>query len=172
MTGDIFHKLDLAARHAAPGAVTLILVLVGVTPTHLPYYSAIAPMLPLASVYYWGVHRPDLMPMWLIFLVGLLHDVLTDSPIGLHAAILLLCQWVLLRQRRFLAGRPFAMLWFGYVVVVVGVGLLEWIGTGLYDLAVAPARPVLIRAVLTIALFPPLAWLFIQVHRGFLRAGD
>ena len=172
MTGDLLHKLDLAARHAAPGAVTLILVLVGVTPTQLPYYSSIAPLLPLASVYYWGVHRPDLMPMWLIFMVGLLHDALTDSPIGLHAAILLLCQWVLLRQRRFLVGRPFVVLWGGYAAVAVGVSLVEWIGTGLYDLAVAPARPVLVRTVLTIALFPPLAWLFIQVHRGFLRAGD
>ena len=172
MTGDLLHKLDLAARHAAPGAVTMILVLVGVTPTHLPYYSAIAPMLPLASIYYWGVHRPDLMPMWLIFTIGLLHDVLTDSPIGLHAAILLLCQWVLLRQRRFLVGRPFVVLWGGYAAVAVGVSLVEWIGTGLCDLAVAPARPVLVRTVLTIALFPPLAWLFIQVHRGFLRAGD
>lgn len=172
MTGDLLHKLDLAARHAAPGAVTLILVLVGVTPTNLPYYSAIAPMLPLASVYYWGVHRPDLMPMWLIFLVGLLHDVLTDSPIGLHAAILLLCQWILLRQRRFLIGQPFAILWLGYAVAVIGVGILEWIGIILYDAALIPIRPLLIRLVLTIAIFPPFAWLFIQVHRGFLKAGD
>lgn len=165
-----WQKLDQAGRRATPGVLSLLLVLFGAAPLYAPYYGPVAPVLPLIAVYYWSVHRPDLMPFWLVFLIGLLQDILTAGPTGLWAMILLACQWLLMGQRRFVVGRPFLLIWLGFVAVAAMALTLEWLASSAYHVAVMPTEPALFRALLTIALFPALFWLFVLVHRGFVQA--
>lgn len=46
------------ARHMVPFIVTLMLVLLAATPTHVPGVVRVGPMLSLIGVYYWSVYRP------------------------------------------------------------------------------------------------------------------
>ena len=172
MNTPVLHWLDGVARHAAPGAVTLFMVLLGVVPTDIPYFGAVAPALPLTAVYYWVVYRPDLMPRTLVFAAGLLDDVLTATPLGLHALIFLVVLWALLPQRRFLVGLPFPVVWLGFTGIMLAVTIAEWLLVTLYLFAPVPLGPLAIRAVLTIGLFPAVAWVYIHIHRGFLSATD
>ncbi|MEQ8966407.1 MAG: rod shape-determining protein MreD [Azospirillaceae bacterium] len=168
MTTTLLQRLDQAARYAAPAAITLFVVLLGVVPIHAPFYPAIAPMLVLMPVYFWTVHRPDLLPFPVTFAAGLLHDALTGAPLGLHAIVLLFCQGVVLTQRRFLAGKSFFVLWWGFLFTVVVATTLEWVLFGLYHAAAMPAEPVAFKALLTTALFPLPAWLFSHTQRSLL----
>lgn len=169
MNATLWQKLDGAARRAAPGAVTLLLVLVGVTPLQVPFYGRIAPMLALMSIYYWAIHRPDLMPLSLVFAVGLVHDALTGAPLGIHSLVFLVCHWMVLGQRRFLVGRSFVVLWWGFFMLMLLAAALDWVAFSAYFARVMPVEPVVFRTLLTVALFPVAAWAFIQVHRGFVR---
>src|SRR3546814_12062803 len=76
MKATIWNKLDLTARRLTPFLSTVVLVIVGLMPMHIPGYSAVSPSLTLIAVYYWALHRPDLMPAVAVFAVGLLQDVL------------------------------------------------------------------------------------------------
>lgn len=169
MAATLWQKWDRAGRRATPGLLSFGLVLFGAAPLYAPYFGPIAPVLPLIAVYYWSVHRPDLMPFWLVFLIGLLQDILTAGPAGLWAMILLACQWLLLGQRRFVVGRPFLLIWLGFVVVATMALVLEWLVSSAYHMALMPVEPALFRAALTIALFPAFFWLFVQMHRGFVQ---
>ena len=169
MTGGLWQKLDLLARSAAPAAVTLLMVLLGVTPLYVPFYGPVAPMLPLMAVFYWAVHRPDLMPFSAVFAAGVLQDVVTGAPFGLHAFILLACHWLVFTQRRFLVDRSFPVMWWGFMMVASLAVLLEWLTFSVFHTVFMPAEPLLFRALLTVALYPLVSWAFIQVHRGFLR---
>src|SRR3546814_12590754 len=80
MTGTRWQRMGCVARSAGPGLMTLMQVLLGGMPLQLPFYGAVAPILPLMSIYYWAVNRPDLMPFSVVFGVGLLHDILTAAP--------------------------------------------------------------------------------------------
>jgi rod shape-determining protein MreD len=169
MNATVWQKLDGAARRAAPATVTLLLVLIGTTPLQAPFYGSIAPMFALMSIYYWAIHRPDLMPLSLVFAIGLVHDVLTGAPLGIHSFVFLVCHWIVYGQRRFLVGRAFGVLWWGFFMMMLMAAALEWAAFSAYFARVMPVEPVLFRTLLTVALFPVLAWGFIQVHRGFLR---
>jgi len=166
VTAGPLQRLDQAARNAAPAAITLFVVLLAVVPLDAPFYPAIAPMLALMPVYFWTVHRPDLLPFPVTFAAGLLHDVLTGAPLGLQAVVLLFCQGLIMTQRRFLAGKSFFVLWWGFLFTVVVAATLEWILFGLYHAAAMPAEPVAFKALLTTALFPLPAWLFSHAQRG------
>jgi rod shape-determining protein MreD len=170
MTTPVLQWLDNAARHVAPGAVTLFTVMIGVVPTDIPYLGLVAPALPLTAIFYWVVHRPDLMPRLLVFLVGLFEDVLTAAPIGLHALLFLLLHAGVLAERRFLLGKPFPVVWLGFAAAMLAISAAEWLLVSLYLLWPAAVGALLVHALLTISLFPAIAWVYIQIHRGFLSA--
>ena len=165
----MIHKLDLAARTMAPAALTFMLVFLGAVPLHLAAFGPVAPLYDLIAIYYWAVYRSDLMPFSVIFLVGLLHDAITGAPLGIHSFIFLMSAWVAFSQRRFLAGKSFFVLWSGFLIVAALAMVLEWLVSSALSATLMPAAPVLFRTLLTAAVFPPVAWCLIQVHRGFLR---
>jgi rod shape-determining protein MreD len=70
------------ARSISPFFVTMVLVLLSLVPLRIADLSPIVPALALIGVFFWSVHRPDLMPIWAVFLIGLVQDILTGSVIG------------------------------------------------------------------------------------------
>ncbi len=152
-----WQKLDLWARAAAPSLSLLVLVMLGVMPLQLPGYGAVAPLLPLIGVYYWILHRPDLITFPVLFVVGLFQDLLTGGPLGVSGFVFLTIGWLVLSQRRVLAGMPVLVVWSGFAMIAaVAVGL-EWlIISGLYG-EILPVRPAIYRALVTGAAYPIVA---------------
>ncbi len=158
-------KLDNFSRALAPGLVTLLLVLISVVPTHIPDWSLIAPALVLMSVYYWAIHRPDLMPAPVVFGFGLLEDVLVGTPLGVNAFLLLIAYGLVVGQRRFFHGKSFGVVWWGVMLVGAGVMTLEWLVMSLLTGGPVDPRPALFALMLTITLYPALAAVFSATHR-------
>lgn len=168
MTNALWHRLDRAARHVAPFVITVMLVVLNAIPLPVPDYRSIVPLIPLMAIYYWALYRPDLMPIGAVFLVGILEDVLTGAPLGLNTLLFLLVHSLIRSRRRMIAGKGFAVVWIVFMLVVLGAGIVSWlVASLLYD---APIRlePVATQLMLTLVLYPCLAWLLIRVQRAFL----
>ena len=169
MTVTIWQRLDKTGRNLAPFAVTVMLVLIGLVPVPLPGYAPVAPYLTAIAVYYWAIHRPDLMRPGTSFLIGLLQDLLTGGPLGVNALLLVMVHWTVMTQRRVLQASTFTMMWLGFALVMLGVACIQWLAFSVLSAAVLPFNPALFQALLTMAFFPAVAWLLIRVHRAFLQ---
>jgi len=169
MTAGFWQRLDKAGRNLAPFAVTVMLVLVGMVPIPIPSYTAVAPQLTLISVYYWTIHRPDLMRPGVAFLIGLLQDLLIGGPLGVNALILVVAQWAVLNQRRVFLASTFSLLWIGFAMVMAGAAFLQWLAFSVLSAGILPMKPALFQGLLTVAMFPALGWMLIRVHRAFLN---
>ncbi len=163
-----WQKLDTSARNSAPAAVTILFVLIGVIPLQIPLYGPVASLLPLIALYYWVIHRPDLLPFSVVFGIGLLHDLLTGAPIGVNAFVFLLTAWIILTQRRILAGMPFLIVWWAFAMVAALASLLEWAAYSAIHAEIMPVQPAAYRVMITAALYPIPAGLLHMVQRGFL----
>lgn len=168
MTMTLWQRIDQTGRNLAPGAVTMMLVLVNLVPLYAPQYDKVVPTLPLSAVFYWAIHRPDLLPPSAAFVVGLLFDLLSGAPAGLTALTLVLVHWTVGTQRSFFLARPFHLMWWGFALLALATGLFQWLISSLLKLALLPLAPILVQALFTMALFPPLALLYIRVHKAFL----
>lgn len=168
MTVTLWQRLDKAGRNLAPFAVTVMLLLLGLVPLRIPAYTAVAPSLPLMAVYYWTIHRPDLLRPGTVFALGLLEDLLSGAPLGLNALVMVTAHWVVLTQRRFFLASTFPLMWFGFALVVLGAAVMEWLVFSVLNATLLPFRSMLFQALLTLALFPAFTWLFVRVHRAFL----
>lgn len=169
MTLTFWQRLDRAGRNLAPGAVTVLLVLIGLVPVRIPQFMTVTPLLVLTSVYYWTIHRPDLLRPLAVFAIGLLQDVLSGAPLGLNALVLLSVHGLVVSQRRFFLVSTFALMWFGFALVTVGAAVLEWVIFTAYNATLMRVDAVFAQVLLTLALFPVLAAVFIRIHRAFLQ---
>ena len=77
------------------GWVVILTLLIAVTlcatqlPFHTPrWFVLLRPEWVLLAVFYWGVERPDRVPMVFVWLLGLVLDVLQGSPLGVNGLCL------------------------------------------------------------------------------------
>jgi rod shape-determining protein MreD len=158
------------ASYLVPMTSTFMVAMFAVLPLPIPYYSGAAPALTLIAVYYWMVYRPDLMPTLGLFVLGVVNDALAGTPLGVSSLIYLVAQVAILNQRRFLVGRPFWFLWSGFALIAPLALLFRWVAISV--LREAPLAPLATVAsgVLTILLFPLVAYLLVRLQRGLLGA--
>ena len=77
------------------GWAVILTLLVGLTlsvmhlPFHTPWWFALMrPEWVLVAVFYWGIERPERVPMIFVWLLGLVLDVLQGIPLGINGLCL------------------------------------------------------------------------------------
>lgn len=169
MKTSLWVRMDTWVRQLVPFGVTLVLLLLSTMPTRIPGFAGIAPMLPLMGVYYWAIYRPDLLPAWSAFLVGLLYDIVSGTPLGVNALVMLLAQGTAASQRKFFLGKSFAVTWWSFGLLTAGAVGLAWLLVSmLHGRAIDPA-PVMFEYLLTLAIFPLLTWTLARAQMAFLK---
>jgi len=168
MTAGFWQKLDQAGRNVTPLATATVLMLAGMVPIQLPGWGPVAPQFVLMALYYWAIHRPDLLRPSLAFLLGLLQDLLSGMPLGVNPLVYVLVYLVVLSQRRFFLIGSFGMLWLGFALVAAGAAFVYWAAICVLNMSLVQAGPAAAQTVLTVALFPLFSWIFMRVHRAFL----
>ena len=156
-------------RHLVPFGITLILLLLTAVPTRLPDFASIAPMLPLMGVYYWAIYRPDLLPAWSAFLIGLLYDIIAGTPLGVNALVLLLVQDTAASQRRFFLAKSFLVSWWAFALLAGGATGLSWLLITLLSARAIAPSPVFFQYLMTLGLFPVLTWALARTQLALLR---
>ena len=169
MTTGVLHRLDLFARSLLPALVAFGLVLVAMVPLRLPDVSPVVPALALVAVYYWAVHRPSLMPAWVVFLIGLFQDLLSGGPAGVGILSLLLVFSLVESLRRIMSNASFAAVWLVFCVVAAAALGVGWVLTCILEARLIDPEPLFFRYLTTLAVYPCLAWLFAQMQRAWLR---
>lgn len=122
-------------RLSIPAIATLVLIIYTFLPLQISGWSSFVPMLDVLMVYFWAIYRPQLMPLWFIFLLGVFQDAFygtfidTDGiiPIGTTSLVLILIRTLVIAQQKVFIKETFIMVWCGFVIFALGAVLLEWV---------------------------------------------
>lgn len=160
-----FGRLVDVARLAVPQFVFLFLILFNLLTIPAPLIGQVHPYFVLMAIYYWAIYRPTLVPPVLCFGAGFLVDVLSGGFMGVQALLLVVAQWVVRSQRRFLTGQPYLVLWFFFGVVALGYSILLWGVSGLTVLAWRLPVEALFDMLVSFLLFPFVSLGLVMIHR-------
>ncbi len=106
----MLHNLNLLLRQLLPAILILLVFFFRLIINDV--WNEISPWLVLIAIWFWGLYRADLVPVWFIFCVGLLGDFYSGNiPYGTHPVIFVLGYLILLPQRRFIISQNFLMQW-------------------------------------------------------------
>ncbi len=169
MKPSVWVQMDTWVRHMVPSGVTLILLLATAIPTHIPGMAGVTPMLPMMGVYYWAIYRPDLLPAWAAFLIGLLHDIIAGTPLGVSALVMLLVQGVSASQRKFFLGKSFLVAWWAFSLLAAGSTGLSWLLMSIMSARIIDPTPAFFQYMLTLGLFPILTRALARTQVAFLK---
>lgn len=163
----LWRQLDLAGRGAFPAACTALLLLALAAPLRLPGQAQLQPAVALACVFFWSLFRPSSMTPPIVFMLGLLCDLLGLSPPGISVLVLLAVHGLAVKWR-VLAGQGFLLVWLAFVAVAAGAAALGWGLTSLLTFRLLPGSAAVFQFGLTAGLYPALAALFTLAHRGLV----
>ena len=161
----LLQRMDIACRCALPALLTLMLALLNIVPLHAPGFAPVAPMMVLASLYYWAIYRPTMMPLVIVFVIGLFEDIVSGGPMGANAVIYLIAFGLVAGQRRVFLGKSFGVVWWGFMLVAGAAETLRWILISALGGLVMDPMPGLFSYISSVAIYPVLSLLLSALHR-------
>ena len=164
-------RVNNGAARMLPVATTLFAALISVLPVQIPGYAALTPVFTLMAAYHWTIYRPDLLPPVALFGVGLTEDLLAGSPIGVNALLLLLTRVAVLGYRRYFINRHFAFVWTGFALLTSVAMFGLWALHCILDLSLLDFRNAVIRAALTVVMFPLASFMLGRAQRAVMGTG-
>jgi len=159
-------RLDKAARRGFPAGTTIIGMILLTAPFGLPGQAQLMPAFTLAAIFFWTLFRPSSVPPPLVFIIGVLADLLGQMPIGSSVLMLLLTQLLVIRSRRFLPQKGFLFVWVVFVAVSAMAAWLQWALACVMNWAIYPPIGGIFQFLLSAGLYPVLATGFTRAHRS------
>lgn len=163
-----WQRMDMIVRSLTPFGLTLVLVVLGQVPLHIPGFAEVAPILPLMAVYFWAIYRPDLLPAVAVFVAGLVQDALSGMPFGVNAAVFVVVHMAVLSQQIFFQGKSFLIIWLGFSMVAAGAVFMIWVLNALVFTSFASVEAAFIQYLVTVGIFPILALMLVRWQRTVL----
>jgi rod shape-determining protein MreD len=168
LTAPTLPRVNSGAARLVPILTTIIAAVLAILPLRIPGYAALTPALALMAVYHWTIYRPDLLPAFALFAIGIGEDLLAGSLVGIGPLTLLVTRAVVLQSRRHFVGRPFPFVWAGFTLVAGGALLGLWALHCLLEFSLINPRNTVFRMVLTIAVFPAASFLLGSTQRALI----
>lgn len=165
MNADFITKTGQVFRYGIPFFSGFVFVVISALSLPLPYISGIIPMTGLMAVYYWSIYRPELLRPFLVFLLGLLNDVLHMLPLGLSCFIFLCVYQVVFSQRRLFVNQVFYMVWFGFSVVALLASFVQWCVLSVASDQMLSIRPVFLQCLFSVVIFPFPIWILMKLQK-------
>jgi rod shape-determining protein MreD len=157
-------RLDAVARAAFPAACTLVLMLLIAVPFGFAGQAMLLPAVGVACVFVWSVLCPAAMPPPVVFVLGVLLDLLGYLPLGVGALTLLAVHGTAVRFRPVLRRLGLLRVWLAFAGFAAGAAALSWGLTAVLSFRLLPAWPALFQALLTAALYPAFAIALGRAH--------
>lgn len=157
--------MDLLLRTTVPYAVMLLLFILNMISFSTPLSSTIEIPFMLILIYYWSIYRPTFIPPFLIFIAGICLDFISGLPAGLTPFVFLIMYNIISRQRLFLTGQPFMVIWLGFAVVGFITLIIQWLLFGLINFGWTPIQPVILAAISGVLIFPIISMILNLSHK-------
>jgi rod shape-determining protein MreD len=138
-----------------PTLSILALTFAAVLPWGLPSsYRFVLPLLPIVAIYYCALDAERWLPDWVVFVVGLTLDILTQGPLGYWALVYLIAYVVGVYASRVSADTAISRIAV-LAASIIAVTIFAWLAASVYFLEVLDwvpyARGAIFALVLSVA---------------------
>lgn len=153
-------------RDATPVVTLIAATLLDLLWLPIPGFNAISPAFPWAVVFCWTAWRPGLLPFVAVFVVGVFEDLVRGTPLGAGSLAMLVVQAFVRAQPRQINRRSFEELWLGFAMAGSIAAIANWLALSFSFRQLLSPWPGVVQYLVTLAVFPVVAWLLVRVDRG------
>ncbi len=137
-----------------PLFVSVLWLMVSFIPLKSEISANARPMLGLMCVYFWTAYRSDLFSLMSIFILGLISDVLSVAPLGIHLFMYLIMYLSVTKISKYINDKTFEILWIGLALLLPVAMLAGWLLMSIYYANFLPLKSLLFSYLISVALYP------------------
>ena len=163
-----FEKADFSSNfplQILTAALGLTLVLLELSLAQWPVFYGAAPNISLIFIYYMMIYHTKLLPIFSIFMMGIVGDVLVSDLVGGRATALILLAYVMQLRLLRLQQSDFNYLWVDFAMSCGFVSIFQLTFFSLLNMAVPSLGPILFQFGVNLILFPLGFVLIFAVHQ-------
>jgi len=147
-----------------PPFLLIFAILFSTIPTGIPALQNFYPMFGVMFIYYWGTYKPQMLPYWFVFVVGVLQDTIFGLPLGSNALIYLLLRAYVTVTRKGRLKFFFFQIWKSFIITASMASILQWaLYSFLWDQPL-PLSSFVIQYALSCILYPLIHRVCFSVH--------
>jgi len=162
-------RIGWSFRSALGAAIPFACAVIGVILSNIPESifgpSVSPPLFALMPIYFWCLVRPDLMPPFAVFILGLAQDLLSGGPPGVWTLSFIASYAIVDRERDSFAGLAGIGAILGFAAAMLVAGAAAFAVVAIYYWRVPPVAPMIVEIVITVIFYIPVAYLLGLIHR-------
>lgn len=148
-------RLNLFILFLVPSFITLLLLLISVTPIPLWGANYITPLFPLISIFYWERYKNRYIPFTFIFVIGLLHDAMIGNLIGISSLLYIIFVTIIYsNNRRSIGDNSFIGIWGYFAILLIIISAIKWVIMSFSGNYISAILPVILQVLITICFYP------------------
>lgn len=169
MSENLDEDISSLFQRLLPFVVSALLITMFYMPLGFFSLNGIRPMVGVACVYFWLQHRPDIFNLWSVFCLGLWDDILSASPLGSCIFGMLLMYMLVNLTSRFFNAKPFIVLWYGFMLLLLVTMFGKWLLISVYYSRFLPLSMLCFGYMITIAIYPLLSLLLAFIQNKLMK---
>ncbi len=168
-TTPLIRRARLISRISLPGVLGLFCIFLQGLNWNVAGLAMFPPDILAIILFFWGIHGPRMVPVWMGFALGLVLDLLNGWPLGLSAIGYLIIIGFVATQRKTLMRDPFLFIWgsFGFIyawVLIIKTGIFSMAdGTWLFT------SQIFFQWLMNVLLYPALHYVMYSIHNWLFR---
>lgn len=152
-----------------PLVSAVLLMLISYVPIYFGLFNNIRADLGLVAIYFWMLNRSDLFDLKSVVFMGLLDGSLSSTAFGLSLFAYLLMYVLMINLRKFFSGRPFVVIWYGFMAMSLVVCLIKWLLATIYYGQFLPMTSLMFSYLQGAAVYPLVSMLLALLQNIFLQ---
>lgn len=145
--------------HRIPLIVSMFLVVLFCMPLEISEFDGLRPQVGLICVYYWVEKRPYMFGLISAFLIGLLVDICSATPLGINCFLLMIFAFALNKIYHYIHPASFVMDWLFFALTNVSFIFLKWLIFALYFGHFTDLISIIPNILSTITFYPLIAYI-------------
>ena len=151
-----------------PLLFSLLLVIMFCMPLDFFEMSGLRPQISIICTYYWIQKRPQAFGLVSAFVLGLIVDMCSTTPLGINCLLLMLFSFTLNKIFYYIKPASFLIDWLLFSLSLGLVLLIKWLVLICYFQKYINANTALLNGFSTIMFYPLIAWLSDLVRKNLL----
>ncbi|MCE3232201.1 MAG: rod shape-determining protein MreD [Rickettsiaceae bacterium] len=136
-----------------PKILAILFIFLGYIQTRFFGLDSFFPAIDVMLIFYFSLQKPQVVPTWFVFSLGLLKDIISGEPLGVNALSYLILRGLVVYRTDFLR-RSFVFVWQGFCVFAALVIIFKWlVFSFVYDSALG-INAACMQFLLTVLLYP------------------
>ena len=169
MSEDFDEKVVTHFQKSLPLLTSIIFLLMAYLPLNFGFLYNVRPDFGLMCIYFWMLHRPDLIGIGTIVLMGIVSMFISSSVVGASLIAYLVMYVLIYNTQKLFNAKPFVVIWYGFMALCLCSMFVKWLVVSIYYNSFLPLSMLMLSYLMGVVLYPLVSSVLAFIQNRFIQ---